>query len=58
MSWIVILSKLIAAFPELVKVFYEIRANIEKEAIKRIHEHNARDIDRWMLDNSESKSDS
>lgn len=58
MSWIAVLAKLIAAFPELVKVYYDIRKHIEREAISRVHSNNARDIDRWLLDQSEPQQDS
>ena len=53
MSWAILIAKVIAAFPELVKAFYEIRKQIEQEAVKRVHGNNARDIDQWVLDNSE-----
>lgn len=55
MSWAILIAKVIAAFPELVKAFYEIRKQIEQEAVKRVHGNNARDIDQWVLDNSESQ---
>jgi hypothetical protein len=57
-SWAILIAKVIAAFPELVKAFYEIRKQIEQEAVRRIHEHNARDVDKWVLDNSEPQSGS
>lgn len=58
MSWAILIAKVIAAFPELVKAFYEIRKQIEQEAVKRVHSNNARDIDQWVLDNSEPQSGS
>lgn len=58
MSWAILIAKVIAAFPELVKAFYEIRKQIEQEAVKRVHSNNARDIDQWVLDNSEQQSGS
>lgn len=58
MSWAILIAKVIAAFPELVKAFYEIRKQIEQEAVKRVHGNNSRDIDQWVLDNSEPQSGS
>ncbi len=58
MSWLAIIAKVIVAFPELVKAFYEIRKQIEQEAVKRVHSNNARDIDKWLLGNADSQQDS
>lgn len=57
MSWVAIIARLVASFPELVKVFYEIRRQMEQEAVRRVHSNNARDIDQWMLDQSDSQPD-
>lgn len=58
MSWIAIIARLIGSFPELVKVYYEIRKHMEQEAVRRVHSNNARDIDQWMLDQSDTQQDS
>lgn len=31
---------------------------MEQEAVRRVHSNNARDIDQWMLDQSDTQQDS
>jgi heme exporter protein D len=50
-----IIVRVILAIPQLAKFIHEIRIEMDRQARQRAYIGNQRDIDNWLLDNTDTK---